>query len=442
MQVHDQPDAMNPARDGDSTEQVSPVRPQVPSPAATPEPTVGSEWEEHPASNAPGPKQEQAARPASNSLSTVQEQPATISPPATPFPGSPNFSKSSRQRPSRFVILVSILGLIVLLGGTFYYIWKLVGPPDVTLYRVSTGQVTLYVGGGGVVFPLQQLNISYPSAERVLAVLVKPGDAVSPNQSLVRLDPSQLNAQIQLAANDVAAAQSFLNSVSAAGNSLQIAQAQQALSLAKNRYNALIGQASSLTLHNGNLISPIKGIVTSVNINPGEVFAANTVLLTVMDESVVIVHAKVPLSDLKQVQLGQSATVSPSALPTLHARGTVSAVIPVADPQTDTFEVWVEVVNTDGSLLPGMSAFVNLQDTSQAFIIPRLAVLNPDQDSAVFVVRNNHAYLQRVHIIGRSVDSIYIDAGIAASDEVVLVGLDSLQNGQQVNVTGIENQAP
>jgi len=240
----------------------------------------------------------------------------------------------------------------------------------------------------------------------------------------------------------VAAAQSFLNSVSAAGNSLQIAQAQQALSLAKNRYNTLIGQASSLTLHNGNLISPIKGIVTSVNINPGEVFAANAVLLTVMDESVVIVHAKVPLSDLKQVQLGQSATVSPSALPTLHARGTVSAVIPVADPQTDTFEVWVEVVNTDGSLLPGMSAFVNLQDTSQAFIIPRLAVLNPDQDSAVFVVRNNHAFLQRVHIIGRSVDTIYIDAGIAAGDEVVLVGLDALQNGQQVNVTGIENQAP
>jgi hypothetical protein len=85
---------------------------------------------------------------------------------------------------------------------------------------------------------------------------------------------------------------------------------------------------------------------------------------------------------------------------------------------------------------------VNLQATTQAFIIPRLAVLNPDQDSAVFVVRNNHAFLQRVHIIGRSVDTIYIDAGIAAGDEVVLVGLDALQNGQQVNVTGIENQAP
>ena len=442
MQVHDQPNAMNPPRGGETMEQVLPVDPQVSSPVATPEPNSGFQWEEHPASSSPSPEQEQAAQSASNSFSTVQEQPATISPPVTPFPGSPNFSKSSGQRPGRFVILASILGLIVLLGGASYYIWKLVGPPDVTLYQVSTGQVTLYVGGGGVVFPLQQLNISYPAAERVLAVLVKPGDAVSPNQSLIRLDPSQLNAQIQLASNDVAAAQSYLNSVSAAGNSLQIAQAQQALSIAKNRYNALIGQASSLTLHNGNLISPIKGIVTSVNINSGEVFAANTVLLTVMDESVVIVHANVPLSDLKQVQLGESATVSPSALPTLQARGTVSAVIPVADPQTDTFEVWVEVVNTDGSLLPGMSAFVNLQDTTQALIIPRLAVLNPDQDSAVFVVRNNHAYLQRVHIIGRSVDTMYIDAGIATGDEVVLVGLDSLQNGQQVNITGIENQAP
>src|SRR5712692_7687899 len=102
MQVHDQPDAMNPQRDGETTEQVWPVRPQVSSPVATPEPTVGSEWEEHPASNSPLPMQEQAAQqPASNSLSTVQEQPATISPPATPFPGFPNFSKSLSQRPNR-----------------------------------------------------------------------------------------------------------------------------------------------------------------------------------------------------------------------------------------------------------------------------------------------------------------------------------------------------
>jgi hypothetical protein len=47
-----------------------------------------------------------------------------------------------------------------------------------------------------------------------------------------------------------------------------------------------------------------------------------------------------------------------------------------------------------------------------------------------------------VHIVGRSVDYFYIDAGISAGDKVVLVGLDNLQNGQQVSVTGVENQSP
>ena len=53
--------------------------------------------------------------------------------------------------------------------------------------------------GGGIIFPRQQINISYPLDERVISVLVKAGDQVSPKQPLIQLDPSQLNAQVQQA---------------------------------------------------------------------------------------------------------------------------------------------------------------------------------------------------------------------------------------------------
>ena len=138
------------------------------------------------------------------------------------------------------------------------------------------------------------------------------------------------------------------------------------------------------------------------------------------------------------MHLGQPATVTPSALPNLDFHGTVSSIVPKADPQTDTFEVWVQVVNPDGTLLPGMSAFVRIQIGSKTLVLPRLAVLNPDREANVFVVRNDHAYLQHVHIVGRSVDTIFVDAGVSAGDKVVLVGLDKLQNGQRVHVTHTE----
>ncbi len=357
-------------------------------------------------------------------------QPA-VPPLATKGHNNPSSFKKKRDRWTRGIIIASV----VCLCAVVLSIWiKTRTAADVSLYQVGNQNVTHYIGGGGTVFPLQQLIISYPVSERVVSVFVKPGDQVSPNQALIQLDPSQLNAQITQASNDVAAAQAFLNSVSAGGNPLEIAQAQQAYNFAKNKYNALVAQASSATLHNGKLITPMSGIVTAVNINPGEVLPANKPLITIMDESKVFVRVKVPLINLQQVRLGQSATVTPSALPNDSFPGVVSTIIPQADPQTDTFEVWVQVINTKGILLPGMSAFARIQEMSSGVTVPRLAVLNQDRESIVFVVRNQKAYVQHVHVTGQSGDTIIVGKGLAPGDRVVLVGADRLRDGQDVRI--------
>lgn len=339
------------------------------------------------------------------------------------------------------MVVNAIVGIVALIGVVAFFVWQNAKAADVTLYQVSVQNTTQYIGGGGIVFPRQQLDLSYPVAERVVDVLVKAGDTVAPDQALLRLDPTQLDAQVKQASDNMEAAQAYLDTVSASGNALNIAQAQQQYDLAKNKYNALVAQDSSLLVHGGNLVSPMKGVVTSVDINPGEVFSADTPLLTIMDESVEIVHVKVPLSNLGQVYSGQPATVTPSALPDLNLNGTVSSIIPQADPQTDTFEVWVSVANTRGTLLPGMSAFVRLQSQSRGIIVPRLVVLDPDRHPVVFVVRNQHAYLQHVQVVGRVRDSILIGSGLSAGDRIVLVGLDALRDGEAVRVKAVEGQS-
>jgi RND family efflux transporter MFP subunit len=369
------------------------------------------------------------------------KQDTVVKPLSPPAPEKVSHSSQPPGRKKKHPVITGlILGLLVLLGGTGFAVLRfaLFSIPGVTAYQVGVQNVSLPIGGGGIVFPRQQLTISYPVAERVISVLVNAGDQVSPNQPLIQLDPSQLNVQIQQAAADVAAAQAYLNSASVSGTALNIAQAQQQYNLAKNRYNALVAEAASPLLHNGNLISPMKGVITSLNVNPGEVFAADTPLLTIMDESTVIVHAKIPLTDLGQVQLGRQAIVMPSALPGLHLQGTVSSIILQADPQTDTFEVWVEVLNTSKVLLPGMSTFVSIQRPARVLVVPRLSVLDLDSDPFVFVVQDQRVYLRHVQVVGRSVDEVFIGGGLSAGDKVVLVGLDGLQDGQQVRVTRIE----
>ena len=380
----------------------------------------------------------------------VQTAVQTVSPlPALPpwasaaemsAPLSSSTTNIEPPRKNKFRWTRSIVALsAVCLCGIVFSLWLTTrNVTDVTLYQVDNQNVSHTIGGGGIVFPYQQLTISYPSTERVVSVLVKPGDLVTLNQPLLRLDPTQLSAQITQASNDVAASQAYLTSVSAGGSAVAIAQAQQQYELAKNKYNALVSQTSSTILHSGNLIAPLAGIVTAVNINAGEVFAANTALVTIMDESKVVVRVKIPLINLQQIKIGQPSTVTPSALPSVNLDGVVSTIIPRADPQTDTFEVWIQVVNTNGTLLPGMSAFARIQEKSVALVVPRLALLNTDHESIVFVARNQHVYVTRVQVSGQSGSSMLVSKGLHAGDRVVVVGVDTLRDGQTIRARSIE----
>jgi RND family efflux transporter MFP subunit len=336
-----------------------------------------------------------------------------------------------------------IIALILLIGVVAYTLWySLLATQQITVFRVGRlQQVSANVGGGGIVAAKQNFNVQFLLPEHVLNVMVKAGDHVKANQPLMKFDTSQLNAQIQQASNDAAAAQAYLNSVAnVAVNPIAIAAAQQALQVANNHYHALLAQTNnSMTLRNGNLISPVNGVVTTVLVSPGENFGANAILMTLMDQSSVLVHTQLPLANLQQVHLNALAQVAPSALPNVHLTGKVAAIIPQANPQTDTFQVDVSVMNTQEALIPGMSTFVQVQSEQTAFVVPRIAVLNPDTESNVFEVRKGHVYMQQVHVVGSTPDFFYIDSGLTPNDQIVVLPLNRLHQGQAITINTVEH---
>jgi RND family efflux transporter MFP subunit len=344
-------------------------------------------------------------------------------------------SGGGERIPTRLKVMAAIMAILLMASVAVLVIWYRHLPVACAVYQLqSQQQVNQDIGGGGLVFPHQQFDLSYPATGRVQALMVKAGDQVVPNQPLLKLDPSQIDAAVSQASSAVSIAQNYLNSISATGNQVQIAQAQQSLQMAQDRYNALVSQNSSSTFHDGLLLSPLKGIVSNVNVSAGETFTAGTVLLTVVDMSSVVVHARIPLANLSQVHVGLPALVTPSALPGVSINGVVTSILPQADPQTDTFEADITISQPQQQILSGMSAFVRIQVPIEAYVVPRLVVLNPDRESVVFVVRNGHAYLQYVQVIGRSVNDFYITGDLMPGNEVVMNPLYSLSDGQAVTV--------
>ena len=351
----------------------------------------------------------------------------------------PPQTEEKKNKP--LIIISTITLLVILLGGVGFYYWqKTHKANDVTLYQVNSQNASQNVGGSGIAFPNQQLNPSYPLVERILQVYVIAGTHVNKGQPLLQIDASQSNAQLTESLNEANNALSFLYSVenSPNPNPVNIAAARQSYNVAEGKYQLLKTQLSTFTTDNGNLIAPVSGIVTTVAATPGTFFPGGTSLLTILDESKIIVHAELPLAYLNQVSIGQSATVTPSALPNLQLTGKVTTIIPQANAQTDTFEIWVSVSNPNGIFLPGMTAFVGIQKPVHGYVVPRLAVLNPDRESVVFVIHNDMAYLQHVQIAGRSFNAYYIDSGLSAGDKIVLTGLDQIENGQPIHISKVE----
>jgi len=354
-------------------------------------------------------------------------------------PASNPVSMAGQPRNRTMIILAGVCIAAVVFAGLFF-LYNSLKTPSVVLYQAKQQKVNRSVGGSGVIYPVSQLAISFPNAVRVSAVNVKPGDAVKNQQQLVTLDLSQLDATIAQAQANVTATQNLANAQAgtAAG-----ATAQERAAEANNAYQALLAERNSPILHNGSLVAPYDAVVTQVNINPGEVAAANSAMVTLQVQSTVIDRVQIPLVYAKEIYPSQTAVVTPSAFPNLNLEGKVISVIPQASQNSDTFEVWISLPNADQKLLPGMSTFARLQESLNAIVIPRLAVLNPDQNSAVFVISNSRAVEKRVQIDGYVGNNVIIDPGsINDGDTVAVTGVDTLHDGQTVRVTSVQQVAP
>ncbi len=302
----------------------------------------------------------------------------------------PVTSKRGKRRYSRLVMILSIIGVLAVLGGGIFW---LMSPPHVVAYRTHMQNVNRSIGGSGIIHPSQEVHISIPLAVKVTNVYVKPGDQVTANQPLIQLDLSQLTFQ----------------------------------------------QASSPAFHNGTLVAPFNSVVTAVTVQSGEVAKADANLMTLQSNAIVVAYVEVPLASLAHVFANQDVLVTPSALPTLTVHGTVSSIIPQSSAATNTFQVWVTIDNTSKQLLPGMSVLARLQEPVRTLIVPRLAVVNPDQGAIVFVIKNGHVSLRHVQTGGYVGDLMVIEAGLSDGDEVALTGVDTLRDGQAVDVSNVQS---
>ncbi len=297
---------------------------------------------------------------------------------------------------------------------------------------------------------------------RVAFVPVKVGMEVEPGQVLVQLDDSEILAQLKQAESALeaaAAGQKEQGAVSAeALANLERAEklysegaiSRQAYEAAlysyqrasSGRSEALVRQAeASLNywqsqLENTSIKSPIRGQVASINAEPGEVAGPASPAVTVVDIEAVCVECSVPEYLIGNVREGDVIEVKVPAAGSGTFAGRAVSVAPAADPKTKTFQVKVEIENTQHLIKPGMFAEVEVRagELKGVLAVPKEAVVDKGEVKVVYVVEEGLARERKVKIGYTGRDCVQVLEGLNEGDVVVTAGHGVLRDGTAVEV--------
>jgi len=178
-------------------------------------------------------------------------------------------------------------------------------------------------------------------------------------------------------------------------------------------------------------------VITLRNVDVGALITAgNTLLFRVAQTNILRTYVNVPQTNASAVHVGQPATLTVSNLPERRFPGTVARTSNSLDPASRTLLVEVQVMNTDGTLMPGMYTQVDLNSSrlDPPLRIPGDALIMRSDGPQVAVVDPDHVVHYQKIQIGRDFgDHLEVFGNLQDGDMLIPNPSDSIREGTKVN---------
>lgn len=269
--------------------------------------------------------------------------------------------------------------------------------------------------------------------------LVRRGARVEEGEQIAEIDDELLQAQLEVArasynlAEDTYERQQPLYEEDII-STLEFNQTRAQLEQARAELDRAQKQ-----LREARVTSPFAGRVEERLIEPGEMVAAGTPILRLINTEQVRVAAGIPERYSNYITEGSPVT--------LHFRNSgeqrqaeLSYAGGMVDPETRTVPVEVELENDQLNLKPEMSTRMEvvLEVLEDVIVIPRTAVIRDEMGTGVFVVNDSAKHPVAAH---RSVETDYasgdrvvVTEGLEAGDHVVIAGQRDVTEGSRVRM--------
>lgn len=185
--------------------------------------------------------------------------------------------------------------------------------------------------------------------------------------------------------------------------------------------------------------APFAGQVNTVQVDVGDVVAAQQLAVELVDTRFLEFYAEVSTAAAAALELGATIEV---AVGDRRLQGELIALQPEPDSRTHTYPLRIRVPGA--GLMPGLlaRAELRLRPLQAAVVVPVAAVLREDGAAHVFVVVDGKLEKRGVQLGVRDGNRFVVSAGLQAGETLVAGDVAALSDGQPVVVSTAATAAP
>ena len=246
--------------------------------------------------------------------------------------------------------------------------------------KVSVQNIRSTVSATGTINPVNVVSVGAQVSGMIDKIYVDYNDKVKTGQLLAQVDKAlliedinstnakmmQAKAKYDLAELDKNRTEQLFNAGYIA--KLELDQAVTDLASAKADYIAAKAEneRSKRNIEYAEIKSPVSGVVISKDVEEGQTiassFSAPTLFTIAEDLTKMQIEASISEADIGNIKKGQDVSFTVDAFPLETFHGTVDQVRlnPTTDQNVVIYNVIIKIDNKDGKLLPGMTAFVEI----------------------------------------------------------------------------------
>jgi len=277
---------------------------------------------------------------------------------------------------------------------------------------------------------------------RLIAITAPSGSRVSAGQEIARLDSDTEEIAVDRAKVAVQDSQSKFDRAKSlratnTTSAVALADAEVALNNAK-----LALRDAELALQRRSIVAPIDGIIGIVPVEVGNYVNAQTTIATIDDRSSILVDFWVPERFAGAVHVGNDVSATPVAtIKEAALKGTVAAIDNRIDDKSRTMWVQASIANPNDALRAGMSFEVAMTFPGDTYpAVSPLAIQWGADGAFIWAVESGKAKRVPVRIIQRNTENVLVDADIPTGMLVVTEGVQSVREGGNVRIAGMEQQ--